>query len=241
MLSVSKIGKSFGDKEVLHDVDIDVAPGKITALIGPSGGGKTTLIRALSLIDPPNKGKVVIDEVSYHFPLRRGERIRPPWPNLTVVFQQFFLWPHLTLRKNITMPTEYRKGDHSQHIESLIKLFEMEEFVDRYPNQVSLGQRQRAALVRALVLRPSYILLDEITSALDVEQVSAILTHLRQLRGEGIGILVVTHHLKFASRSADQIVFLDQGRVVTSGGADLLDVSMNPRLQDFVSMVKSIA
>jgi len=238
-LSAINIRKSFGKDEILHSVNLSVSKGQITALVGPSGSGKSTLIRALSLIDQPDEGIISFEDNTYKFPLQRGEKIVLPWPKLTVVFQQFFLWPHLTLRKNILLPTRFQKDADAEHINDLIELFEMANFIDRFPNQVSLGQRQRAALVRALVLKPSYILLDEITSALDVEQISKILNHLRNLRDKGIGILVVTHHLKFASNSADKIVFLAGGTVLETGGPDLLGTSANPRIRDFVSMVES--
>src|SRR5512135_178234 len=104
MLSATGLTKSLGGKTILHDVAIPVNPGEITVLIGPSGSGKTTLLRALSLLDPPNSGTVTIDDAVYTFPLEEGQSTKPPWPRVTVVFQPFFLSPHLTLRRNITLP-----------------------------------------------------------------------------------------------------------------------------------------
>jgi len=115
----------------------------------------------------------------------------------------------------------------------------MAEFIDRYPNEASIGQRQRTALARALILDPSYILLDEITSALDVEQVSVILSHLQALRDKGIGVLLVTHLIGFARRAADRVVFLDEGKVLESGGPDLLDCPKNERVRRFLSVIES--
>ena len=225
---------------VMKCVDIDVRPGQIAALIGPSGAGKTTLIRALSFLDPLNEGEIWLDGVVHRFP--QENRIRFfPWPSVTVVFQQLFLWPHLSLFENITLPLMNKPDrEHSEQLlKELIERFEMRNFVHRFPNQVSLGQRQRVALARALVLEPKYILLDEITSALDVEQVASLLGYLEILQERKIGILLVTHLLNFARRAADQIVFLDRGRVVESGGAEILDHPKSERLGRFLSTVNA--
>jgi len=149
------------------------------------------------------------------------------------------LWPHLTLRQNITLPLGKRLDQTAGHyLEHLIERFGMSEFIGRYPNQVSLGQRQRAALVRAMVLNPKYILLDEITSSLDVEQVASILSELRLMKDQGIGILLVTHLLHFAREAADSVVFLDNGRVIESGGKDLLSRPKEDRVKSFMTMAE---
>lgn len=238
MLAGHDITKSFGETEVLRGIDITVEPGKITVLIGPSGGGKSTLIRALSLLDPPTKGAVSIDDTIYRFPLGMDEQIQPPWPRVSVVFQQLFLWPHLTLRRNITLPLENNgRVNGNGYLDELIELFGMGSFIDRYPNETSLGQQQRTALVRSLVLKPSYILLDEITSALDVEHVNAILSHLQALSNAGTGILIITHLLGFARRAGDTIAFLDDGRILEMGGTELLDSPQHKRIQRFLAVI----
>lgn len=240
MLVAERICKAFSKREVLHGVDLSVSPGEITAIIGPSGSGKSTLLRALSLLDPPNAGTVTIDEIRYSFPRQRQNGLPKPWPKLTVVFQQLFLWPHLTLRQNIFLPLDtWKYGLAADEINEVLDFFELVEFIDRYPNQVSLGQRQRAALVRALALNPKYLLLDEITSALDVEHVSKVLQHLKGLRNRGTGILIVTHLIGFAKSAADQIVFLENGRVVESGSSLLLEKSSNERLSRFLALVET--
>lgn len=240
MLIGSDIKKAYDGQEILKGVSIELTPGKITALIGPSGSGKTTLLRALSFLEPPDSGTISIEEESYTFPLKGKEFVRPPWPHVTVVFQQLFLWPHLTLRENILLPLKDRaeKAD-PEYFESLIKLFEMQKFIDRYPNEASLGQRQRVALARALVLKPKYILLDEITSSLDVEQVALILSELKALRDRGIGILSITHLLHFARDAADQIVFMDSGEILEHGGREILDQPRHERVARFLSVIES--
>jgi polar amino acid transport system ATP-binding protein len=280
MFSGRNVKKSFNGMEVLHGIDLDVEPGKITVLVGPNGGGKTTLLWALSLLDPPTGGSVEIDGVLYDFdrphsphlsqprrqvaidgvplslPLRqkvfkrktgasepqinKNQKISPPWPRVTMVFQQLFLWPHLTLRENIRLPLERNNvSDSERRIEEYIRLFRMAHFIDRYPNEASLGQKQRVALARALALEPSYLLLDEITSALDVEQIGVILSHLQELRARGVGILIVTHLLGFARSAADKIVFLDEGKILQTGGSEVLDAPVNERVKLFLSMYKS--
>lgn len=239
MLIASNLSRKIGKTTLLSGIDISIELGGITVLIGPSGSGKTTLIRALALLDPPSSGSVEIDGVTYSFPQDPDEEIIPPWPTVTVVFQQLFLWPHLTLRENITLPLreQRRNGNGRERVEEIIYRLDMSSFIDRYPNEASLGQRQRAAIARAFVLQPRYILLDEITSALDIEQIQAVLKYLQLLRERGIGILLVTHLLGFAESVADQVVFIDQGRLIESGGTEILKRPKTTRLQQFVDTI----
>jgi len=244
MLVGKNLSKRFGSTVALDGVDISVQPGRISVLIGPSGSGKTTLVRALALLDPPDKGEIGIDEKTYCFPASDRTRFAPPWPMLTVVFQQLFLWPHLTLRDNILLPLGSRRAKNGL-LDEMVNLFNMEDFIHRYPNEVSLGQRQRAALARAVILEPSYILLDEITSALDVEQTSIIMKYLLTLRNRGIGLLVVTHLIGFAKRllsrrEGDRIAFLDSGQVLESGDIEMLENPQHQRLRQFLSEFEAV-
>jgi ABC-type polar amino acid transport system ATPase subunit len=238
MLIGRGIRKCFNGREVLHGVDIEVSSGRISVLVGPSGSGKTTLVRALALLDCPTEGRVAFQGHDYSFPLRGRARIRPPWPELTVVFQQHFLWPHLTLRQNIELPLRERPA--SRHtVDDLIELFRMRDFVDRYPNAASIGERQRAALARAFALEPKCILLDEITSSLDVEQTGSVIRHLLALRQRGVGMLVVTHLLEFARRllsrdEGDRIFFLDEGRIAAAAGVEFFDSPATERAREFL-------
>ena len=241
MLTAQNVHKAFGPKTVLRGVNVQIPPGQITCVIGPSGTGKTTLLRALALLDYPDAGKISVEEQVYEFPLTKGQHITPPWPRLTAVFQSLFLWPHLTLRENIMLPARNCNPQAEKDIEGLIKLFEMDHFIGNYPNEASIGQRQRVALARALILNPLYILMDEITSALDVEQTARILTKLTHLKERGIGVMLITHSLGFARNAADQILFMDAGTVAEAGGPAILKKPQTERLKQFLSMVETVA
>jgi len=235
MLSCNNVHVAYGGVPVLKGVSANVRPGSVTALIGPSGAGKSTLLRTLAFLEKPQGGDVTMDGRKYDAQGQEEETSETPWPKVTAVFQQLFLWPHLTLRENIALPLRVgKKHDGNQRIEDLAERFQMRDFLNRHPNEVSGGQRQRAALVRALALNPTYLLLDEITSALDVEQAAAIVLHLDDLKREGIGVLVITHYLGFVQRSADHIIFMDQGNIEESGGRDILDSPASPGLKRYL-------
>jgi ABC-type polar amino acid transport system ATPase subunit len=234
MIEARGLHKDYGGKPVLAGIDLSLRQGEITGIIGPSGGGKTTLLRALLLLNPPDSGTLAVDGQEYRFPLV-ADAPPKPWPRVTAVFQQLFLWPHLTLRDNIMLPLRCRKQrDAAAIVAPLIETFGMAVFIDRYPNEVSGGQQQRAALVRALALQPAYLMLDEITSALDVEQAGILLTHLQELKATGIGILLITHHLGFLRRAADQVIFVDHGQVVEAGPPSMLAAPQSERLREFM-------
>jgi len=240
MLKGTGLAKSHRDHKILDVAEVQLEPGQISVIIGPSGSGKTTLLKVLALLDPPDSGNISVDDWNCEFPLVDPGKFAPPWPKVTVVFQQLFLWPHLTLLQNITMPVSLRHQEQKQErLQELIKLFDMESFIRRYPNEASLGQRQRVALVRALLLEPKYLLLDEITSSLDVEQVAIILTHLKELAATGIGILTVTHLLHFAQEAADRVIFMDSGQIVDCGGKEVLLQPRQERVKRFLSVIES--
>lgn len=240
MITARNIHKSFNGRTILDGVDLTLEQGKITCLIGPSGSGKTTLLRALSLLEAPDQGTIEVENKHYSFPTADGKIHNPPWPETTVVFQSLFLWPHMTLRQNIKLPAK-RAGfpNVGERMDELIRFFEMESFIDRYPNEASRGQQQRVALARALMLKPKYIFLDEITSALDVEQVAKVLEILEKLRDEGIGIFIITHLLGFARRASDQILFLNNGKIEEQGSAEILVNPKTERLKNFVQLIES--
>ena len=237
MLSARNVSKKFDGVKALDNISIDVVPRSIGVLIGPNGSGKSTLLRALSLLDPPSEGTIDVDDLLFSFPSEKKQNTQFFWPRVTVVFQQLFLWPHLSLKENIALPA--RKAyipDWEERLDELIHEFGLEHFIDRYPNETSLGQRQRVALARAVLLNPSYLLLDEITSALDIEQSSSVLSYLQKLRENGMGILLITHLIGFARRAADTVTFLDKGQILESGGPELLELSKHERIRKFLDL-----
>jgi ABC-type polar amino acid transport system ATPase subunit len=238
MLEARNLTFGYPDKVILKNINIKIPVGGVTVLIGPSGCGKTTLLRCLALLEQPQNGEVQVDDAIFAPPWTDGEIINPPWPKLTAVFQQLFLWPHLTLRENILLPVRrLHKASQQETLDALIDAFDMSDFIDHYPNEASLGQRQRISLARALMLEPRYLLLDEITSALDVEQIAKILSYLKTLRGKNIGIFIITHLLGFARHAADQIVFMADGEIAESGSADILRDPRTERLSQFLSVI----
>lgn len=232
MLTSIRINKSFGKTKILSDINISIEKGQITCLIGSSGCGKTTLLRSLAFLDLPDSGRIELDENIYQFPIIGKPPY--PWPKVTAVFQSLFLWPHLTLMENIMLPARARNPNAQQDISEMIELFDMGGFIDKYPNETSGGQKQRAAIARALILNPDYILLDEITSALDIEQSAKVLRLLLKLREKGIGVLIITHSFQFAKNCADKIAFMDNGKIAEQGTCGILESPKTKALKSFV-------
>ena len=211
-------------------------------MMGRSGSGKSTLVRTMTMLEIPTSGEVFLN----------GERLSAspldslgPWPRITVVFQQVFLWPHLTLYENTTLPARLRALD-IERLRSISADLDMSECLQRYPNEVSIGQRQRAALVRALLLKPSYLFVDELTSAQDIEQVARILAILLREVNDGTALLVVTHHIEFARRllansSHPRFAFMEAGEVVEAGGAECLEHPKTDKLAAFLATIRSVS
>ena len=220
MFVLNDVGKSYNNTPALRAVTCRIPLDKMTAVMGPSGSGKSTLLRLLSFLEQPDDGIVTLDLHTRQFSSANGVK---PWPQVTCVFQKQFLWPHLTLRRNIALPlNSLHVGQVNAKVEELIELFEMQHFIDRYPNEVSGGQAQRAALARAFALAPAIILLDEAHAGLDLEQQESLNKHMLKLRASGVCLIIVTHSLNFARRYADFLIVLEEGRVTDFGGQSVL-------------------
>lgn len=236
MIKIKKISKEIENIKVLDNVSLDIQTGEILVIMGPSGSGKSTLIRNMALIDIPDFGSISIDDKKYNFPNKENKLLDKTnlYPNLTLVFQQFFLWPHLTVFENIKLALKEDRLLDNKKILEMGKLFGIENILDKYPNEVSVGQKQKVSLVRAVILKPKYLILDEVTSALDIESTLTMLSYLNKLKEEGVAIVFVTHALHIAQKIADRVIFLEDGKIIESGGKEILFKPLTDRFKKFI-------
>jgi polar amino acid transport system ATP-binding protein len=217
-LVLESVRKSFGENEVLKGIDLTVAPHEVICLIGASGSGKSTLLKCVNLVEPIDSGRVVVEGEDITAPSVDANRIRR---RIGIVYQSFNLFPHMTVLRNITLaPREVLKANPKaaeKQANSLLERFGLIDKRNEYPDRLSGGQQQRVAIVRALAMRPSLMLLDEITSALDPELVAEVLAVIRELANEGMTMLIATHEMGFARDIADRVCFLDEGRILEQG------------------------
>jgi polar amino acid transport system ATP-binding protein len=217
-LEVQSLCKSFGDQAVLRDIQISLEKVHTLALIGPSGGGKSTLLRVIAGLERPDSGRVVLDDEEIIF---RERELHEHRKTVGTVFQSFNLFPHLSALSNITLPLEkvhgHSKVEARQIAEEILVRFQLMEHATKQPAQLSGGQRQRIAIARAISIRPKLLLFDEPTSALDPEMTAEVLEVIEELREEGRDFVLVTHQMGFAKRVADQVALLSGGRIVEYG------------------------
>jgi polar amino acid transport system ATP-binding protein len=221
VLRMESVRKTFGDSVVLRDVDLEVAPHTVTALIGASGSGKSTLLRCANLLEDIDDGAIWLDGEEITDPRADQDAVRR---RIGVVFQAYNLFPHMTVLENITLAPRRVHGVSRAEAEErgreLLERLGLGGKAGEYPDRLSGGQQQRVAIVRALAVRPRLLLLDEITAALDPELVGEVLTVVRDLKGEGMTMVLATHEMGFARDVADQVCFLDGGVVLESGTAE---------------------
>ena len=228
LLEVIDVRKSYGDKVVLHDIDLTVQPHDVICLIGSSGSGKSTLLRCLNLLEDVDDGVIRFDgrEISDPRVDRREVRSR-----MGMVFQAYNLFPHLTVLDNCTLAPRrvhgVPKAEAEQRARDLLTRFGLADQADKHPDRMSGGQQQRAALVRALCTQPTLLLLDEITAALDPELVGEVLTIVRGLAEQGTTMILATHEMAFARDVATAVCFLDEGRILEQGPP--AEIFTNPR------------
>lgn len=222
-LEVRGVQKAFGSNEVCRGIDLTVDEGEMVCLIGASGSGKSTLLRCLNLLEPIDDGEILLDGLDISEP---GLDPQPVRQRIGLVFQSYNLFPHMTAVENAMLAPRRVKGlRHEDILPEVTQLFErfgLMERMQHYPDQLSGGQQQRVAIVRALAMRPEIMLFDEITSALDPELVGEVLDVLRQLREEGMTMVLATHEIGFARELADKICFLDEGVILEEGPPALL-------------------
>ncbi len=229
-----------GGQDVLRDVSLSFAKGEVVGLIGPSGSGKSSLLRALVGLLRPRAGRVTIggDAVDY----ASAASLRKARDRFAIVFQQYNLFQNMTALRNVAIAPTLVKKRRSAEVEAearaLLTKVGLGAKFDAYPDELSGGQQQRVAIARALALHPDILLLDEVTSALDPELVNEVLDTIRTLQGEGMTMLIVSHEMAFIREVASSVVFMDQGRVVEVGPpAQIFDAPQSPRLRDFTAKI----
>jgi polar amino acid transport system ATP-binding protein len=238
-LLLEDIHKSFGKLEVLRGIDLELAEHEVVCLIGASGSGKSTLLRCVNLLEPIDAGRIVVrgDEVTTGSvnvnELRRG---------IGIVFQSFNLFPHMSVLENVTLAPRKALGLSKQAAEAradeLLARFGLADKRDEYPDRLSGGQQQRVAIIRALAMQPSLLLLDEVTSALDPELVAEVLAVIRELADEGMTMLIATHEMGFARDVARRVCFLDEGVILEQGTpAEIFGAPREARTQQFLQRI----
>ncbi len=218
MIELRGVVKRFGSFTALHDIDLSVGQQEVVVVIGPSGSGKSTMIRCINRLEQHDEGRIVVDGVELTRDIRKIQEIRR---ETGMVFQQFNLFPHLTVLDNVTLaPRQVRRMPKKQAEAlgtELLTRVRIPEQAMKYPGQLSGGQQQRVAIARALAMRPKVMLFDEPTSALDPEMINEVLDTIKDLARDGMTMIVVTHEMGFAREVADRVVFMADGTIVEVG------------------------
>ncbi len=240
MVSIQHLSKSFGDLEVLKDVNIEVAKGEVVVVLGPSGSGKSTMLRCINLLEQPTGGHIFIEGKEITDPKTDVNKLRE---HVGMVFQQFNLFPHLSAKKNVMLAqTKVLKRSKEEAEKVAMKELERVGLADRAdykPSQLSGGQQQRVAIARALAMDPHVMLFDEATSALDPELVRDVLDVMRSLAEGGMTMVVVTHEMQFARDVADRVIFMEGGVVVEEGTPDeVFNHPKHERTKDFLGHIQ---
>jgi len=239
LISVKDLHVRFGKLEVLHGINQEISQGEKVVIIGPSGSGKSTFLRSLNMLDVPYKGEIWVDGVNVMDKKTDITRVRQ---KMGMVFQQFHLFPHLTVLENITLaPTKIKKmaKDSAEHLaDTLLAKVGLTDKREVYPGKLSGGQKQRVAIARALAMEPNVMLFDEPTSALDPEMVGEVLEVMKDLARDGMTMVVVTHEMGFAKEVASRVLFMDGGVIVEEGlPTEIFENPKHERTQAFLQKI----
>ena len=239
VLELINIRKSFGQELVLNHLSLSVPEHTATVLIGASGSGKSTLLRCINLLESIDDGQIFLDGAEISDPLINVDDVRR---KLGMVFQSFNLFPHKTVLENITLsPIKVQgksKEEATEAAQKLLKRFDLADKADQYPDRLSGGQQQRVAIIRSLACNPRLLLLDEITSALDPVLVNEVLSIVRDLKSDGMTMVLATHEMGFATQVADEVCFLESGNILERGSAqEVLHNPQNLKTQEFLKRV----
>jgi polar amino acid transport system ATP-binding protein len=245
LLELRDVHKSFGHIEVIKGVSLKVSKGEHVVIFGPSGGGKSTLLRMMNLLEVPDSGMVCFEDRPY-FPhpgnmLDRASKLQQLRSQIGMVFQRFNLYPHLTALQNVSLAlTDVKKLSRKvarEKAEACLADVGLQERIEHYPAQLSGGQQQRVAIARALAMDPKLMLFDEPTSALDPELIGEVLGVMEKLAREGMTMVVVTHEMGFAKRVGDYLVFVSGGVIAEAGGREILAHPQQERTKAFLDAV----
>lgn len=239
VLEVRNLRKSFEDNLVLHDLSLTVPDHTATVLIGASGSGKSTLLRCINLLDTIDDGSIFLDGREISDPEINVDEVRK---NLGMVFQSFNLFPHMSVIDNIMLsPVRVHKKSKEQAREeatTLLRRFDLADKADQYPDRLSGGQQQRVAIIRSIAVKPRLLLLDEVTSALDPVLVNEVLSIVRDLKADGMAMVLATHEMGFATQVADEVCFLKDGNIVERGPASqVISAPQQDETKDFLRRV----
>ncbi len=241
MIRFENVNKWYSSLHVLNEINLHIQSGEVVVICGPSGSGKSTLIRVINRLEPIQKGKVVVDGADLDDPKINLTQLRA---EVGFVFQQFNLYPHMTVLENITLaPCLVRKMKAKEAeilARDLLAKVNIPDKADAYPAQLSGGQQQRVAIARGLAMRPKIMLFDEPTSALDPEMINEVLDVMKNLAKEGMTMVCVTHEMGFAREVADRVIFMDQGRLIEENTPEeFFTAPQNERTQAFLSKILS--
>lgn len=244
MISVKQLKKTFGEHQVLKEIDLNIEKGDVVAILGPSGSGKTTLLRCLNFLEKADSGELVFDNQTYdlsNIDLKSIHNIRS---KTAFVFQNFNLFANKTVIENVTIGlTVARKMDKAQANQIGKQMLEKVGLADKlqaYPDQLSGGQQQRVAIARALATNPEIIYFDEPTSALDPELIGEVLNVIKSLAADGMTMLVVTHEMNFAKNVSNKVVFMEEGQIIENTDSNkFFDNPSNERIRNFIQSIVS--